>query len=215
VLVGSWRLKCCAESNSTRAFLSTCLAMFCTSATFTATALSSPSPPCHFLCTSHIPSLAFLPHHLNSCPRSPNALLNSLLPLWHICCLDTGLERLPFVPLPCWRYLWKHLILYFPKSPALQPDKFYFQSHILLPLTFPAPPRPVNFCDLTFHHSLSCSISHSAPHKYGPFRPTNHAREHWLLVYNPMASRGLVVSACGGVACGERCALCTAVGIAG
>jgi hypothetical protein len=38
------------------------LAMFCTSATFTATAFRSPSPPCHFLCTSHIPSLAYLPH---------------------------------------------------------------------------------------------------------------------------------------------------------
>jgi hypothetical protein len=35
--------------------------MFCTSATFSATALPCPSPPCHFLCTSHNPSLAFLP----------------------------------------------------------------------------------------------------------------------------------------------------------
>jgi hypothetical protein len=60
------RFKCCPDSHSTgtSAFLSTCLAMFCTSATFTATAFPSPSPPCHFLCTSHIPSLAFLPHLL-------------------------------------------------------------------------------------------------------------------------------------------------------
>jgi hypothetical protein len=56
------RPKCCPDSHSTSAFLSTCLAIVCTSATFTATAFRSPSPPCHFLCTSHIPSPAFLPH---------------------------------------------------------------------------------------------------------------------------------------------------------
>jgi hypothetical protein len=61
------RFKCCPDSHSTSAFLSTCLAMLCTSATFegskfTATAFPSPSHPCHFLCTFHFPSLAFLPH---------------------------------------------------------------------------------------------------------------------------------------------------------
>jgi hypothetical protein len=54
------------DSYSTSGFLSTCLAMFCTSATLTATAFPSPSPPYHFLCTSHLPSLAFLPHLLLS-----------------------------------------------------------------------------------------------------------------------------------------------------
>jgi hypothetical protein len=66
-LLTSWPSPSCTADSSAAlratapvhcsAFLSTCLAMFCTSATFTATALSSPFPPCHFLCTSHILSL--------------------------------------------------------------------------------------------------------------------------------------------------------------
>jgi hypothetical protein len=48
------RFKCCLERHNTSAILSTCLAMFCTSTTFTATAFPSPSPQCHFsVLTSH------------------------------------------------------------------------------------------------------------------------------------------------------------------
>jgi hypothetical protein len=55
------RFKCCPDSHRISAILSTCLAMFCTPATFTASAFPSYSP-CHFLCTSHLSSLAFLSH---------------------------------------------------------------------------------------------------------------------------------------------------------
>jgi hypothetical protein len=65
------RFKCCPDSHSTSVILRRCLAMFCTSATFTATAfpshcLSQPLPysflcPSHIL-SSHISELAFLPH---------------------------------------------------------------------------------------------------------------------------------------------------------
>jgi hypothetical protein len=51
---------CAAQTAS--AILRACLAMFCTSATSTATAFPSPCPPCHVLCTSHIPSFPSLPH---------------------------------------------------------------------------------------------------------------------------------------------------------
>jgi hypothetical protein len=70
-------------------------------------------------------------HHLLSCPISyfppgfPYAFLTGLCPFWHIFCLDTGLEHLPLVRLPCWRYCWKRLIPLFPKSPrTLQSDYF-------------------------------------------------------------------------------------------
>jgi hypothetical protein len=53
------RFKCCPDSHNISAILSTRLAMFRTSATFTATAFPL---PCHFLCTSPILSPAFLPH---------------------------------------------------------------------------------------------------------------------------------------------------------
>jgi hypothetical protein len=127
-------IKCCSERHSTSAILSTCLAIFCTSATFTATAFPSPSPPSHFLCTSHIPSLAFFPiSHFPPRFFPPRcAFLTALCTFWHICCLDTGFQRLPLVHLPCWRYRWKRLILYFPKSPkALQSDIFNFLLHVL------------------------------------------------------------------------------------
>jgi hypothetical protein len=120
------RFECCPESHSTGAFLSTCLAMFCTSATFTATAFPSPSPACHFC--AH---LTF--HHSPSCPishfppRFPYAFLTALYPFWRNYYLDTGFERLLLVRLPCWRHSWRRLILYFPKSPkALQSDFFTF-----------------------------------------------------------------------------------------
>jgi hypothetical protein len=70
----------------------TCLAMFCTSATFTATAFSSPSPPCHFLCTSHIPSLAFLPH-LPHPPQIPICCPDCVVPISaHLPALTRGLS---------------------------------------------------------------------------------------------------------------------------
>jgi hypothetical protein len=100
--------------------------MLCTSATFTATAFPSPSPPCHFC--AH---LTF--HHSPSCPishfppRFLYAFLTALCPFWRNYCIDTGFERLLLVRLPCWRYSWKRPILYFPKSPkALQSDFFTF-----------------------------------------------------------------------------------------
>jgi hypothetical protein len=74
------RFKCCPESHSTSTILSTYLAMFCTSATFTATAFPSPSPPCHFLCTSHIPSLTFLPHLLLP-PQIPICFPDCFVPI--------------------------------------------------------------------------------------------------------------------------------------
>jgi hypothetical protein len=128
-------LKCCPESHSTSAILSTCLAMFCTSTTLTA--FPSPSPPCHFLCTSHIPSIACLPH-LPLPPQIPVCLrkhtydcvvvyLTALCPFGHMCCLDRGFECLPLTRLPFWRYHLNRVILYFPKSPkALQSDMSYF-----------------------------------------------------------------------------------------
>jgi hypothetical protein len=59
-------------------------------------------------------------HHSIACPIShsppkfPYAFLAALCPFWHICCLDTGFERLSLLCLPFWRYRWNHLILYFP-----------------------------------------------------------------------------------------------------
>jgi hypothetical protein len=65
--------------------------------------LPFPAPPCHFLCTSRIPSLAFLPH-LFLPTRIPICFPDSaarLCPFWHIFCLDMGFEHLPLVRLPC------------------------------------------------------------------------------------------------------------------
>jgi hypothetical protein len=82
------RFKCCPESHSTSAILSTCPAMFCTSATFTATAFPSPSRPCQFLCTTYIPSLAFL-LQLSLTPQIPICFPDGFLPIlahllpWH------------------------------------------------------------------------------------------------------------------------------------
>jgi hypothetical protein len=90
--------------------------MFCTSATFTATA-----SPRHFLCTSHMLSLAF-PLHLPLPPLFPYAFLAVWCPFLHICCLDTGFECLQLLGLPFWRHRWKRLILYFPKSPQALPS---------------------------------------------------------------------------------------------
>jgi hypothetical protein len=78
----------------TSAFLSTCLAMFCTSATFTATAFPSPSPPCHYLCTSHIPSLTFLPQYPHP-PQIPICFPDCVLPISaHLPALTRGLSAL-------------------------------------------------------------------------------------------------------------------------
>jgi hypothetical protein len=95
--------------------------------------LPFPAPPLLVNFCAHLtfPSLAFLPH-LALPPQIPICFLTALCPLvgkvlWHICCLDTGFERIPLVRLPLWRYRWKRLILFFPKSPkALQSDNLYF-----------------------------------------------------------------------------------------
>jgi hypothetical protein len=64
------RFKCCLESRNTSAILSTCLALFCTFTTFTATAFPSPSPPCHF--SVHIS------HSITRCPApSPTSFPDS------------------------------------------------------------------------------------------------------------------------------------------
>jgi hypothetical protein len=107
---------------------------------------------CDLYCLSQPrPSLSFPMHIAHSITRFPApshtsnlllpflpppsrfqyAFLTALSPLWHICCLDTGFERLPFVRLPFWRYCWQRLILYFPK--ALQSDNFLlFVALVLL-----------------------------------------------------------------------------------
>jgi hypothetical protein len=89
--------------------------------------LPFPAPPLLVIFCAH---LTF--HHSLSCPisyfppRFPYAFLTALCPFGHICCLGTGFERLPLVRLPCWRYCWKRLILFFLKSPrTLQSDHFH------------------------------------------------------------------------------------------
>jgi hypothetical protein len=100
-----------------------CLAMFCTSATFTAAAFPSHSPPCHVLFTTRISSLAFLPH-LSLYPLSLTCFPDSVVPFWHV---DTELECLPLLRLPLWRCCWKRLVLYFLKSPkTIQSESFDF-----------------------------------------------------------------------------------------
>jgi hypothetical protein len=79
------RFKCCPDSHSTRVILNSCLSVCCTSATFTATAFPSHSPPFHFLCTSHILSVAFLPH-LPLYPLVPICFPFCVVPIGHICC---------------------------------------------------------------------------------------------------------------------------------
>jgi hypothetical protein len=56
-----------------------CLAMFCTSATFTAAAFPSHSPPCHVQFTTRISSLAF-PPHLSLYPLSLTCFPDSVVP---------------------------------------------------------------------------------------------------------------------------------------
>jgi hypothetical protein len=55
-----------------------CLAMIWSSATFNATAFPSHSTPCQLLCTSHISSLAFLPHLPLPPPKFPCAFLDCM-----------------------------------------------------------------------------------------------------------------------------------------
>jgi hypothetical protein len=86
--------------------------------------IPSHSPPCQFLCKSHISSLACLPH-LPLPPNIPICFLTTVCQFWPICCLDTEFECLPFLRLPFWRYRWSRLVLYFPKSPkTVQSDMF-------------------------------------------------------------------------------------------
>jgi hypothetical protein len=91
-----------------------------------------PTPPLLVIFCAH---LTF--HHSLSCPISyfppgfPYAFLTGLCPFWHIFCLDTGFEHLPLVCLPCWRYCWKSLILFFSKRhKTLQSDNFHFLLHV-------------------------------------------------------------------------------------
>jgi hypothetical protein len=92
--------------------------------------LPFPAPPVLVIFCAH---LTF--HHSLSGPIThfpptfPYAFLTALCPCWHIYCLDTGFERLPLVCLTCWRYRWKRLILFFPKSPRiLKFDNFLILS---------------------------------------------------------------------------------------
>jgi hypothetical protein len=136
------RFKCCPDSHSTSAFLSTCLTMFCTSATFTPTKVTTgtggtpplpfPAPPLLFIFCAH---LTF--HHSLSCPIShfppifPYAVLTALCPFWHIYCLDTGFERLPI--LPCWRYRWYASLCSFQRAqerPNLNTFTYCCISHV-------------------------------------------------------------------------------------
>jgi hypothetical protein len=96
--------------------------------------LPFPAPPLLVIFCAHRTfhhSLSYPISHFP--PRFPNASLTALSPLWHICCLDTGFERLPLVCLPCCRYRWKRLDLYFPKCPkTLQFDNFNYLLHVVL-----------------------------------------------------------------------------------
>jgi hypothetical protein len=78
--------------------------------------------------------IRFLPH-LSLTPQIPICCPDCAYALTHayvhnvvsIFCLDTGFERLSLVRLPCWRYCWTRLSLFFPQSPkTLQSDKFHF-----------------------------------------------------------------------------------------
>jgi hypothetical protein len=110
------RFKCCPDSHGTCAILSTCLAMSCTSTTLTATAFPSHSTPCHFLCTSHISSFAFLPYLPLPPPKFLHAFPAALCPFWRICCLDTGFECLPLLCFPFWTYCWNRLFCTFRRA---------------------------------------------------------------------------------------------------
>jgi hypothetical protein len=107
------RFKCRPESHST-------------SAIFTATAFPSPTPPCHFLCTSHVSS-----------PTSPpDSQMLSRLRCAHFgtfAALTRSLSAFHFFVCPSGGTAGNRLILYFPKSPkALQSDIFYFYCMSLL-----------------------------------------------------------------------------------
>jgi hypothetical protein len=103
--------RCCPESHSTScsAILSTCLAMFCTSATS-----HSPSFFCAHL-TFHILLSCPISHFH---PRFPYAFLTVLCPFWHMCCLDsvndTGFQCLSLLRLES-----PHSVL--PKQPKSTP----------------------------------------------------------------------------------------------
>jgi hypothetical protein len=94
--------------------------------------LPFPAPPLLVIVCAH-----FTFHHSLSCPishfppRFPYAFLTVLCSFWHIYCLDKWFERPPLVRLPCLRYSWKRLILFFPKSPkTLRSDNFHFLLYV-------------------------------------------------------------------------------------
>jgi hypothetical protein len=100
------------------------------SATVTATAFPSHSPPCHFLCTSHIPSLAFLPH-LPLPPQIPLCIPDCVAPILAYLLPCHGVRVPSTCPFAIWRYRCNRLVLYFPKSlKALQSDILYFLLHV-------------------------------------------------------------------------------------
>jgi hypothetical protein len=112
--------KCCPLSLSTSAFLGACLAMFCISATFTATAfprhLSFSVQILHFI--PHLPAPS--PMCLCSQPLFPYAFLIALCPFWHICGFYTKFEQLPLLCLAYLKYLKQppsnRLVLLSPKT---------------------------------------------------------------------------------------------------
>jgi hypothetical protein len=92
------RFKCCPDSHSMITIFNTCLAMFCTSTTYTATAY--PSHSLVIFCAR------LTLHHSLSCPVShctppfPYAFLTASCPFWHVCCIATEFECLPLPRLP-------------------------------------------------------------------------------------------------------------------
>jgi hypothetical protein len=133
------RFRCRPESHRYRmrtqlvlqcVLFSTSLAMFCTSATCTATAFPNHSPHSHFLCTSSISSLAFLPH-LPLTPQIPICFPDCIEPvLVHVLPSHGRGVSVPLLRFAFWRYRWNRLILYFPKSPEKLPsDTFSYLLH--------------------------------------------------------------------------------------
>jgi hypothetical protein len=94
--------------------------------------LPFPAPPLLVIFCAHLTFHHSLPFPISYFPPGfPYAFLTGLCPFWHIFCLDTGIEHLPLVRLPCWRYRWKRLILLFPKSPrTLQSEYFSILLHV-------------------------------------------------------------------------------------
>jgi hypothetical protein len=142
--------------------------------------LPFPAPPLLVIFCAHLTS-----HHSFSCPishfppRFPYAFLTELCSFWHIYCLDKWFERLPLVRLPCLRYSWKRLILFFPKSPkTLQSDNFHFLLYVTC--------RVYKLIESTYGINRSNSVPQLYSIDLGTFRVA-------LLIYYPQRCWNFVI----------------------